>query len=134
MSAGVVLRDAVVAHLAGVGRVFDAPPARVFDAPPARGAMPYVVVEDPVLAAGDAVGLAGRTGTVAVSCVDTGVSPERVRALLAGVEAAMASLPAQLGDAWRVTAVRLARSAVAQGKGERWTATSVFAVRMFRSN
>lgn len=126
MSAGSVLQAAVVAHLTGMGRVFDAPPV--------RAAMPYVVVDDPVLAAGDAVGVAGRSGTVAVSCIDGGVSPDRVRALLAEVEARMASLPAQVGEGWRVTAVRLARSVVGQGKGERWTATSVFAVRMFRSN
>jgi hypothetical protein len=121
-----VLHAAVVAHLAGLGRVFDAPPV--------RAAMPYVVVDDPVLAAGDAVGVAGRSGSVAVACIDGGVSPERVRALLGEVEAAMATLPALLGEGWRVTAVRLVRSAVARGKGERWTATSVFAVRMFRSN
>ena len=126
MSAAGVLRAAVAARLAGLGRVFDAPPA--------RAAMPYVVVDDPVLAAGDAVGVAGRSGTVAVSCVDHGVSPERVRALLASVEAAMTGVPGQLDEGWRVTSVRLARSAVSQGKGERWTATSVFAVRMFRSN
>lgn len=126
MSAGAVLRAAVVAHLGDVGRVFDAAPA--------RAAMPYVVVDDPVLAAGDAIGVSGRTGTLAIACIDTGVSPERVRALLAAVEARMASLPPAPGEGWRVTAVRLARSQVVQGKGERWTATGVFAVRMFRSN
>lgn len=126
MSAGSVLRAAVVAQLAGLGRVFDAPPV--------RAALPYVVVDDPVLAAGDAVALAGRSGTVAVSCIDGGVSPERVRALSGEVEAALADLPAQIGEGWRVTSVRLARSVVAPSKGERWTATSVFAVRMFRSN
>ena len=126
MSAGRRLQAAAVAHLNGLGRVFDAPPART--------AMPYVVIEHPVLAAGDAVGVTGRSGTVAVTCVDGGVSPDRARALLAAVEAAMTDLPPQLDDAWRVTSVRLARSAISQGKGERWTARSVFAVRMFRSN
>lgn len=126
MSAGAVLRAAVVARLAGIGRVFDAPPV--------RAATPYAVVDDPLLAAGDAVGVAGRSGTIAVAAVDTGVSPARVRALIAAAEAAMAMLPAEIGEGWRVTSVRLVRSVVVQGKGERWTATSVFAVRMFRSN
>ncbi len=126
MSAGAMLRAAVVAHLAGLGRVFDAPPA--------RGAMPYVVVDDPGMAAGDAVGVLGRVGSVAVVCVDSGVSPERVRELTAAVEERIATLPAQLGEGWRVTAVRLVRGSVVQSKGERWTATSVFAVRMFRNN
>lgn len=121
-----MLRAAVAMHLADVGRVFDAPPV--------RAAMPHVVVDDPVLAAGDAIGVLGRTGTMTVSCIDVGVSPDRVRALLAAVEARMASLPPQLGEGWRVTQVRLVRSTVAQAKGERWTAASVFAVRMFRSN
>ncbi len=126
MSAGAMLRAAVVAHLAALGRVFDAPPA--------RGAMPYVVVDDPGMAAGDAVGVLGRVGSVAVACVGSGVSPERVRALNAAVEERMATLPAQLGEGWRVTHVRLVRGSVVQSKGERWTATSVFAVRMFRNN
>ncbi|MGP7796948.1 tail completion protein gp17 [Sphingomonas sp. CLY1604] len=134
MSAGTVLHAAVVQRLGGIGRVFDAPPARVFDAPPARAAPPFVVVDDPILAAGDAAGVAGRTGTVAVACIDTGLSPVRVRALLARVEAALADMPADLGGGWRVTALRLARSQVAQGRGERWVASSVFAVRMYRIN
>ncbi|GAA0656892.1 hypothetical protein GCM10009102_01050 [Sphingomonas insulae] len=137
-----MLHAAVVVQLAGAMRAPDAlpalapdaPPARVFDAPPARAALPYVVVEDPVLMASDAVGITGRSGTVAIACVDGGVSPVRARALLAAVEAAMAGLPPQLREGWRVTSVRLARSQVTQGKGERWTASSVFAVRMFRSN
>lgn len=126
MSAGTMLQAAVMAQLAPLGRVFDAVPT--------RAALPYVVVDAPVLAAGDAVGVAGRTGTLAVACVDSGVSPVRVRALLAAVEAALAGLPAQIGEGWRVTSVRLARSQVSIGKGERWSATSVFAVRMYRSN
>lgn len=126
MSAATTLQAAAVAGLAGLGRVFDAPPA--------RAAMPFVVVEDPVLAAGDAAGVAGRTGTIAVTCVDSGVSPVRVRALLAAVEAGLAGLPPQVGDGWRVTSLRLARSQIAVGRTGRWTATSIFAVRMYRSN
>ncbi|MCU6455865.1 DUF3168 domain-containing protein [Sphingomonas sp. A2-49] len=126
MSAGGIVQAAVIAHLAPLGRVFDAVPA--------RAAMPYLVVEDPVLAAGDAVGLAGRTGTIAITCIDAGVSPVRVRALLAAVEAAMATLPPQPGGGWRITSARLVRSQIALGKGERWVATSTFAVRMYRSN
>jgi hypothetical protein len=121
-----VLQAAVMTQLAPLGRVFDAVPA--------RAATPYLVVDAPVLAAGDAVGVAGRAGTLAVSCIDGGVSPVRVRALLAAVEAALGGLPAQVGEGWRVTSIRLARSQMAIGKGERWSATSVFAVRMYRSN
>ncbi|MFN3434639.1 MAG: DUF3168 domain-containing protein [Sphingomonas sp.] len=126
MSAARLLQAATVARLAGVGRVFDAPPT--------RSAMPYLVVEHPVLAADDAVGVAGRRGMLAVTCSDGGSSPERVRASLAAVETALAALPGAIGEGWRVTAVRLARSTVGQAKGEGWSGTSVFAVRMYRIN
>lgn len=126
MSAGAVLQAAAMARLAGLGRVFDAPPV--------RGAMPYLVVEDPVLAAGDAAGVAGRTGTITVACMDMGTSPVRVRALIAAAEAAIGGLAADLGGGWRLTAVRLARGQVVAGKNERWTAAATFAVRMYRVN
>ncbi len=126
MSAAGVLQAAAVARLAGVGRVFDAPPT--------RSATPYLVVEDPVLAADDAVGVAGRRGLVAVTCIDGGSSPVRVRALLAAAEGALAALPGAIGEGWRVTAVRLARGTLERAKGEGWSGTSTFAVRMYRIN
>lgn len=124
MSAGTVLQAAVVAHLSGLGRVFAAPPM--------RAALPYVVVEDPGLAADDAVGVAARTGSIAIACVDAMAASARER--LAMVEAALAQLPRDLAGGWRVTALRLARSQMVQGRNERWTATGVFAVRMYRVN
>lgn len=126
MSAGTVLHAAVMARLAGLGRVFDAPPT--------RAALPYLIVEDPVLSAGDASGVSGRTGTVAIQCVDGGSSLVRLRTLLSGVEAAMAQVPVDPGGGWRVTSVRLTRSQIVLGKAERWTASATFAVRMFRIN
>lgn len=124
MSAGLRMHAAVLAHLTGLGRVFDAPPA--------RAALPYWVVEDPVLTAGDAVGVAARTGGIAITCAAADAASARDG--LAAVEALMATLPRDLGEGWQVTAVRQTRSQVSQGKSERWSATGVFAVRMYRVN
>lgn len=123
MSAGTVLHAAVCAHLASLGRVFGAPPA--------RAALPYRVVEDPVLAAGDGAGVAGRTGSVAIGCVAADAA--EARAQMAALEARMATLPPECGAGWRLTAVRPVRSQTT-AKGERWTATLVFAVRLYRIN
>jgi len=126
VSAAAVLHQAAMAQLAPLGRVFEATPT--------RAALPYLVVEDPVLGAGDAAGVSGRTGSITVLCTDGGVSLARVRALLGEVEAAMAQLPVDPGSGWRVTALRLTRSQLQLGKGERWIASATFAVRMYRVN
>ncbi|MGH2266416.1 hypothetical protein ACQ1Z3_15080, partial [Enterococcus faecalis] len=87
------------------------------------------VVGEPVLAAIDAAGVSGRGGTIVIAGEDEGEAPERLRRLLAGVEAAMEAMPADLGTGgWRLASVRLARSRIA-GKGRRWTGMSEFAVR-----
>ncbi|AXJ95484.1 hypothetical protein DM480_08095 [Sphingomonas sp. FARSPH] len=125
MGGAAVLRAAVLRQLA---------PLRAFDAPPARAATPYAVVGEPVLAAIDAAGVSGRGGTIVIAGEDEGEAPERLRRLLAGVEAAMEAMPADLGTGgWRLASVRLARSRIA-GKGRRWTGMSEFAVRLYRLN
>jgi hypothetical protein len=127
VSAGAVLYAAVLAHLRRQ--------TRVFAAPPLRAAMPRVVLDDPVLAAADASGVTGRIGTIAVTYDDIGEQPDRLRALIAAVETAMASMPVDLGaEGWRLAGLRLARSRLVRGKAEHWTGTSAFAVRMFRIN
>ena len=127
MSAATVLHAAVVAHLRSH--------VRVFDAPPLRAAMPQLVVDDPVLAAADAAGVSGRVGTIALVYADDGERPERLRALVARIEAAMERLPVDLGaEGWRLAGLRLARSRLVRGRNEQWSGTSDFAVRMFRIN
>ena len=123
MSAGVVLHAAVLAHLKAT--------CRVFDAPAARAAMPVAVLGEAVLGASDAAGVSGRTGTIVVDYVDTGESPARLRALVGAVEAA-AGVPRGLGEGWQLTGLRLTKSRIQRGKGDRWVASSEFAVRMYR--
>ncbi|MEE8610897.1 MAG: DUF3168 domain-containing protein [Sphingomonas aquatilis] len=124
MSAGVVLHAAVLAHLKTT--------CRVLDAPTARAAMPVAVLGEAVLGASDAAGVSGRTGTIAVDYVDTGESPARLRALVGAVEAAAAGVPRGLGEGWQLTGLRLTKSRIQRGKGDRWVASSEFAVRMYR--
>lgn len=128
MSAGAVLQAAVVAHLREVGPEG----LMVFDAPPVRGGVPYAVVGEAVLGAADAAGVAGRVGTIAVTCIDDGERPVRLRALVGAVEEAVAGLTGDPGQGWRIAGLRLARSRIVAAKGDRWVATSEFAVRLFR--
>lgn len=124
MSAATVLHAAVLAHLKAT--------CRVFDAPTARAAMPVAVLGEAVLGASDAAGVSGRTGTIVVDYVDTGESPARLRALVGAVEAAAAGVPRALGEGWQLTGLRLTKSRIQRGKGDRWVASSEFAVRMYR--
>lgn len=124
MSAATVLHAAVLAHLKAT--------CRVFDAPPARAAMPVAVLGEAVLGASDAAGVSGRTGTIAVDYADTGESPARLRALVGAVEAAMAGTPRSLSEGWQLTGLRLTKSRIQRAKGDRWVASSEFAVRMYR--
>jgi len=124
MSAATVLHAAVLAHLTRT--------CRVFDAPPARAAMPVAVLGEAVLGASDAAGVSGRTGTIAVDYADTGESPARLRALVGAVEAAMEGAPRGLSEGWQFTGLRLTKSRIQRAKGDRWVASSEFAVRMYR--
>lgn len=131
MSAREVLAAAVVARLradpalAGVA---------VFDAPPVRAALPYAVVEEPVLGEWGTKTWAGREARFAVLLWDAGERPVRLRALLEAVEAATESLPPLLGAGWRVAGARLVRSRVARAPGERWVGSVEMVVRMWRED
>ncbi|TXC72159.1 DUF3168 domain-containing protein [Sphingomonas ginsenosidivorax] len=128
MSARSALQAAIVARLGTVAGL------RVFDAPPLRGGVPYAVVEEPVLQQADAVGIAGRTGTVSVVAHDAGERPVRLRALVAGVDAALETMAGDVGEGWRLVGVRLARSRLARVGDDRWRGVSEFAVRLYRES
>lgn len=122
---GVALQAAIVSALQGI--------ITAFDAPPVRAAVPYVVIEDAVLARWGGVGIDGREGRVRVVLHDAGERPARLRALGADVEAAVAALSGEIGGGWRVVALRLIGGrTVRSGGGDRWTATREFAVKLYR--
>jgi hypothetical protein len=129
MSARVLLQQAVLAALSEAG-------VAAFDAAPLRRAVPFAVVEDPVLAALDAAGVTGRVGTIAVTATDAGAGggerPVTLRETIGAIEAAVIAMPRDLPDGWRIAGLRLSKSRIARGKSEAWSGTSEFQVRLFR--
>ena len=116
-------------------------PLRLFDAPPVRAAMPYAVIEEPVLNAWNASALDGFEGRLTVTLVDDGADggerPTRLRTLVDQVEAMLAVMPAGAGgDGWRLARLALARSRIVRAKvaGQmRWVATSEFQIKLYRT-
>lgn len=128
MSAAEALRLAIMAELLDTDELA---PLQVFDAPPVRSAAPWAVVEEPVLAARNAAGVTGRTGSFAIDFRDGGERPMRLRGLMALTEELVDLLPTALPDGWRLASLALARSRLARGK-DGWIGRSEWAVRVFR--
>ena len=108
----------------------------VFDAPPVRAAMPYAVIEEPVLSAIGASGIEGVEARIAITVTDGGERPVRLRRLIAGIEARMAALPERIADAdgdWRAVVRRLIKSRITRAKAGHWIGTSEFMVRAWRA-
>ncbi|MFS0772828.1 DUF3168 domain-containing protein [Sphingomonas sp. 1P08PE] len=127
MSARDLLVGAVAAALKPV-------PATVFDAPPVRGGVPHAIVEEPVLADWSASGWRGREGRLAVTLVDEGERPRRLRGLLAMVEELVPTAGPALGQGWRIANLRLVRSRLAATAPGRWRGTAEFVVRLYRED
>lgn len=132
MSAREWLAASVMAHL-DENALLD--PLRVMDRASPRAGVPFALIEDPVLADWRLSGCQGREGRLAISFADDGEEPRRLRFLMGRVEEAMGTLPADLGgEGWRLARLRLVRSRVARGKGDRWTGTTEYEVRLYRAN
>ena len=127
MSAGAVLQAAVASALEGALAGF-----AVFDAPPVRGGVPHAIVEEPVLADWSTKDWTGREARVAVTLVDAGERPVRVRDAIGVVEDQMAALARDIGGGWRVATVTLVRSRLVRSGADRWRATIEYQVRMHR--
>ena len=131
MSAGEVLVAGVVAAVDAV-----ADPARlsaVFDAPPVRAAIPYAVVDDPLLIDWSGATFMGREGRLTVTLWDAGERPARLRALIEAAEAAVLGIGPGLAQGWRVASLTLVRSRLARAGSDRWTGVSEFRVRLYRA-
>lgn len=105
----------------------------VFDAPPVRGARPYALIGDALLADWGTKDMAGREGRFAVTLHDLGERPERVRALLGEVDTAIEAMPRTLGDGWRIASLAFVRGRIVREGEARWLGTSEWRVRMLRS-
>ena len=136
MSAGAVVQAAVVAAVRHglAGEV-----SAVFDAPPVRSAMPYALVEEPVLSDWSTKDLPGREGRVSVLIHDAGEVPARLRDLAGKVEAAVAAMESDIGDdwdgdGWRIAALTLMRSRIVKQRDGHWTALIEHRVAMLRNS
>lgn len=128
MSAREALAAQVMTHLDGRASL---DPLRFFDPSPARAALPYGVIEEPVLTDWSTATWTGFEGRLVIVLHDGGERPTRVRRLMGLVEAAMMSLPPDLPEGWRLVRCQLVRGRVAR-VGEQWRATSEWVVRMYR--
>jgi hypothetical protein len=126
VSAGALLRAAVVADLGTVAGM------TVFDAPPVRGAVPFAVVGEALLTDWSGAAFTGREGRFAVAMTDEGEVPVRLRTLVAAVEDRLPEMARDLGQGWRVAALRLAGGRIRRERA-RWVATVEFQVRLYRA-
>lgn len=129
MSAGAWIQAAVAEALRSRAEFAD---LAVFDAPPVRSATPYAVVGEAELVDWSTKDWTGRSGRIAVTLHDAGERPVRVRALIGAVAETIEALSGDLGAGWRATGFRLVRERLALTASSRWTATSEFAVRVYR--
>lgn len=130
MSVAALLQAAAVARLRASPVLAQ---TGVFDAPPARAALPYAVVDEPLLADWSTKTWAGREARLLVTMLDTAERPVRLRTLAAAVEEALLSLGGDLEEGWRIASVAPVRSRVVRG-AERWTASVEVRVRLYQTN
>ena len=126
MSAAAALQAGAVAALQGAGV------GAVFDHPPAGAGLPHVQVEEPVLVDWGAKQLTGREARLTVRVHDRGERPERLRTLMAAAEAAVVAMPPALDGGWRVASLVFVRGGGRRAGDGRWTGSAEFRVRMWR--
>jgi len=132
MSAHTVLAEAVEAVLGahpGLGIAING----VFDAPPVRAVRPFAVVEDPVLVDWGTKDMIGREGRLAVGLF-AGEDRARLRALADHAAAAVAGLPRELGEGWRIASLAFVRSRIFREGPALCAAVVEFRVRMLQAN
>lgn len=133
MSAHTVLTEAVEAVLGahpGLGIAING----VFDAAPARAVRPFAVVEDPVLVDWSTKDMMGREGRLAVGLFEAGEDRARLRALADHAAAALAGLPRELGEGWRIASLAFLRSRIFREGPGLCAAVVEFRVRMLQAN
>jgi hypothetical protein len=132
MSAHSVLAEAVEAVL-GAHPGLRIAVNGVFDAPPARAVRPYAVVEEAVLADWSTKDMTGREGRLAVGLF-ADEDRVRLRALADHAAAAVAGLPRELGEGWRVASLAFVRSRIVREGPGLCAALVEFRVRMLQTN
>ena len=123
------LADALKAH-APLGVAVNG----IFDAPPGRAIRPYALVEEAVLTDWSTKDLTGREGRLSVVLFDEGERTARLRGLMEQVVDAVAGVPRELGEGWRVASLVFVRSRVVKDGERRWAGIVEFRVRVLRVN
>lgn len=122
--AGDALRALSVAALAGVDGL-----GRVYDSPPLQAALPHALVSVDLETDWGHKSGEGREVRLAASLFDKCERPERLRALAAAAEVALAGLAS--GEAgWRLVSMRFLRTRIVSDGGGRWTAIVEFRARL----
>ncbi|UZK68663.1 DUF3168 domain-containing protein [Sphingomonas sp. S1-29] len=102
----------------------------VFAAPPVRSAMPYALVTESVVADWSTKDQPGIEARVAIELHDGGEVPGRLRGLAEAAGAALAAMPRDLGEGWRMASLVPLRTRVVRVRGGDWVAVVEARVRM----
>jgi hypothetical protein len=133
MSAHEVLTDALMQALTAHAPLAAAVNG-VFDTAPLRAVRPYAVIEDAVLADWGTKDMVGREGRLAIALFDTGERTARLRMLAGEVTTAVAGLPREPGEGWRIASLAFVRSRIVREGEARLAAIVEFRVRMLQVN
>lgn len=129
MSAGAAIHAAVKTALRAAPGLAE---ASIFAAPPLRAAHPFVVVTEPLLTDWGCKGADGREARIGVAIEDSGEEPVRLRRLAGAADAALATLPRDLGDGWRIASAVPLRVRIVPAGTARWTALVEWRLRVMR--
>lgn len=126
-----IVQAAVVAALStapGINGVVSG----IFDGPPPRATFPYIAIGDGVVSDWSTKTQVGRELRIAVTVWDDGEMPERLHALVAAVETALATLPRDL-PGWRVASLVFLRSLVVRDANGPWAGLVEHRVRILQN-
>jgi hypothetical protein len=122
------LLGAAVAALEGVAGI-----GRVYDAPPLQAALPHAVVAIDVESDWSHKNGTGRELRLTATLHDKGERPLRLRRLASEAEAALAALAGEAGG-WRLVAVQYLRTRMVRERSGGWAAVIELRVRMLRAD
>lgn len=105
----------------------------VFDSPPVRAVRPYAVIEEAVLADWSTKDMAGREGRLTVGLF-ADEDRARLRVLADEAATAVAGLPRELGEGWRIASLAFVRSRIVREGPGLCAAIVEFRVRMLQTN
>lgn len=123
--AGEALVEAAATALHGVAGI-----GRVYDAPPLQASVPYALVEADLVTDWGHKSGAGREVRLAALLHDQGERPVRLRALASAAETALERLTGDVGGGWRLVSMRLLRTRIVRTRSGGWTAAIEFRARL----